>query len=58
MTCGFCKQTTAPMGMRWTTGGERLIVLQCSNCQAILGAAHSDLSDRLERLERLVASQR
>jgi protein-arginine kinase activator protein McsA len=52
MKCGFCGQNTAPLGMTWSTSGERLIVLVCGRCQAVLGAANADLSDKLDSLER------
>ena len=52
MKCGFCGNSTAPLGMSWNVSGQKVVVLQCSSCQAVLGATNDD-ADLVNRMHDL-----
>jgi hypothetical protein len=59
MRCGFCGESTAPLGISWTVPGQRVVVLQCSSCQAVLGAANeapTELLNHVHNVERQLSN--
>lgn len=39
MKCGFCNAQGTPTGSTSTMSGQRVVIIYCRTCRAILGAA-------------------